>query len=455
MAKNPVNEEGQRIRRFLFRIVISLSSMKITIGTLLWITAMCITATFITQHPSPESYISIKSLLLNLLDFSHMFYSLWFIIPAIILAINIVACMAIWARKTMRSSFIPHMPGECSHEDLLPRGIDMDKACERLSDLLCRGYRMKRTFQVSSWLIYGEKSLLRKYSPLLVHMSILLFLLGACLGLFGFKASIEVPEGEAIDVIKLDNGGIVHLPFKVRCDSFRVDYYENGMPKEYRSDVAFLINNRMVKRSPVLVNHPVSFEGILFSQSGFNNEHLATIAIESGGIVHHAIAGESTFFLLNDKGNRVHVMRMVDNVMNMGPAAQLMVETPEGSRILWIFKDINRVRVRFPGLDKQMPEFNPSLIKPYTFTLEKMENRYTTELGLNKDPGVLFVAIGAILFLAGILINFLIHRNQIWISIKPSGNDFKVKISHMIGNKTCDLGKDTLDHLNSVLGGQA
>jgi cytochrome c biogenesis protein len=427
-----------------------LSSIRLTAILLLWTAAMCITATILPQHASrPEG--AGRSWFFG---FTDMFRSIWFILPVLLLALNIAACMTVWFCFMVRRA-VPRMPAGCSHEEILPAGTDIDKVREVFISVFCQGWRTKQVQQDSSWLIYGEKNRVRTFIPFVVHTGILLILAGAFLGMLGFKATIEIPVGESSDAAMLGSGVVTRLPFTVGCDDFRVDFYENGMPREYRSDLTFSRNGQVIKKTPVLVNHPVSFEGILISQSGYNTERLATLAVASGSTVRRAVAGESTFFSPDDKRYRVHIIRVVDNVMHMGPAVQLLVETPEGEKPLWVFKEIDRVRARFPDMDERIPEFNPSLIRPYTFTLEKIEARYTTVLGLNKDPGIFFAAAGAVVFLAGILIMFLVPRNRIWFSLEPAGKVFKLKIAHSMGGKICSLDPDILDRLSSLPGGDA
>lgn len=451
---NPGRGEEHSSNPLLGKVIKSLSSLKLTVVIMLWIAAMCIIATFIPQQESlPDSGMPIVARVLRLFSLSDMFHSLWFIIPTIALSLNVSVCMARWA-KAFRQRLIPRMPSGCSHEDELPAETDIKQISTDLFSMVSRGYWARQEKQGSSWLMFGEKSRMRAFAPLLVHASILVILLGVALGTLGFRASIEIPEGGTSDAIRLDNGTFTRLPFKVRCDGFFVEYYENGMPKEYRSDLAFIRSEQVVMKTPVMVNHPRSFEGILFSQSGYNRSRQATIGVRTGSVVHLAVAEEGKYFILRDKVTKVHVVRIVENVMRMGPAVQLMVEMPQGQRHLWIFEEIDRMRDRYPGLTERIPEFNPSFVSPYTFTLEKMEARYTTILGLNRDPGVPFVAIGALLFLTGILVVFLIPRNRIWVCIEQCGKQLKLKIVQSRGGKIHGLDKDILNHIENLRGGR-
>lgn len=452
---NPGRGDEHPSTPLLGTLINELSSLKLTVAIILLIAGMCIIATFIPQQGvALGSGAPAMVRILRLFSLSDIFHSLWFIVPLIFLCLNVSACIARWV-NAIRQHSIPRIPSGCSYEEEMNSGVEGEQVRVGLVSLLSGSYLMRQEVQGSSWTMFGEKSRIRTYAPVILHMSILVILAGAALGALGFRASVEIPEGGTTDEIRMDNGVFAHLPFKVRCDKFSLEYYENGMPKEYRSDISFIIGERVVMKTPVMVNHPVSYRGILFFQSGFNGSKQATIEVRTGSDVHKAVAGEGTVFILDDPRYRVHVVRMVENVMGMGPAAQLVVETPQGQRHLWIFVEIDRMRDRYSGLTERIPEFNPSLISPYTFALEKVSTSYSTVLGLNRDPGVPFVAVGAFLFLVGILIVFLVPRSRIWICLEPSGEQRKLKIVQSRGGKIHALDRDILDRLEVVRGGRS
>ena len=448
--------KGSPPRSLIARARNNLSSLRLTIAVLLWIAVMCIVATVIPQQTLfPGRGLPVTTKIVNLLNISDMFHSLWFMVPAIILGLNALVCMARWTRASLRPDFIPALPSGCSHEETLPGGKDEEKVKEALVSLPLADYRMKQGRRGASWMMYGEKSRVRALAPAIVHASVLVTILGVMMGFLGFKASMEIPEGEVVDVVRQEDGALMQLPFKVRCDGFSATFYANGMPKEFRSDLTFIRGETVVRKAEVLVNHPVSVEGILFSQSSYSDSPQLTIAVKSGGVVHRAMAEEGAVIELGVAGHQATVLKVIDNVMQMGPAVRLMVETPQGQNTVWVFKEIDRMRARFPGLTERMPEFNPSLVAPYTFTLEKVASRYTTVLGLNKDPGAPFVAVGALLFLIGIIVVFLVPRDRIWIGLDPSGKRLRLKIVQVQGSKvSSSLDTRILEHLETVRGGR-
>jgi cytochrome c biogenesis protein len=123
----------------------------------------------------------------------------------------------------------------------------------------------------------GEKGTPRRFAPFMVHGSILMILRGAGMGFLGYKGSVERPVGQSTYVFTLGNGSVMHLPFQVRLDNFSMEFYDNGMPKEYRSEISFLQGGRVVRSASVLVNHPASFNRVMFSQGGYNQNLAADI----------------------------------------------------------------------------------------------------------------------------------------------------------------------------------
>jgi len=74
--------------------------------------------------------------------------------------------------------------------------------------------------------------------------------LGAVAGsLFGFKGFLELKEGESKGQIVLRGPNTPKdLGFTVRLDQFGISYYDNGMPKNIRSDLLSWNRGKKKKR---------------------------------------------------------------------------------------------------------------------------------------------------------------------------------------------------------------
>ena len=43
---------------------------------------------------------------------------------------------------------------------------------------------------------------------------------------------------------------------------------------------------------------------------------------------------------MHDTGYKAHVVKVVEDIMHMGPGVQLVIETPKGEQEVWVFKQI-------------------------------------------------------------------------------------------------------------------
>jgi len=245
------------------------------------------------------------------------------------------------------------------------------------------------------------------------------------------------------------------LPFQVRCEDFKVEYYDDGMPREYRSEISFSQAGGNIARASVMVNHPVSFKHVLFSQSGYNPNLIAVIRVGTPSGSEEIKATEGSVIEMHDTGYRMKVVKVVEDVMRLGPAVQLIIETPNDQKELWIFKQFERIQAIHPGITEKMPEFNPSILKPYTFTLDALTSSYTTILGINSDPGVPLVGLGAILFLFGVIIAFMVVHERIWVEIEEGSAGLMIHVARRLNGRPAAIDSRILKHLQRLAGGKS
>ncbi|QEL57389.1 cytochrome c biogenesis protein ResB [Chromobacterium paludis] len=90
-----------------------------------------------------------------------------------------------------------------------------------------------------------------------------------------FRGNVSIAEGKSADVTFLNSGNgylVQELPFIVSLKKFRVDYYSNGMPKLFASDIV-VTDKASGKRTEatVKVNHPLIVDGVAIYQSSFGD----------------------------------------------------------------------------------------------------------------------------------------------------------------------------------------
>lgn len=88
-----------------------------------------------------------------------------------------------------------------------------------------------------------------------------------------FRAILNLNEGgtENAAYLPLNDGYLLQeLPFSVRLKRFYVEHYDNGQPKDFASDIE-IIDGGTRQNATLKVNHPYTYNGVTFYQSGFGD----------------------------------------------------------------------------------------------------------------------------------------------------------------------------------------
>ena len=370
-----------------------------------------------------------------------LYHSVWFILLMGLLAVNLLICSldrfpAAWRR--FRSNPVPLDPDafkDLPEENFFYPESDVKKAVDAAVSLLKKKYHsFQQADDAGSVYLCAQKGRFAHFGVYMVHLSILGLICGAVIGsVFGIEGSVKMLEGETVSGISLRNGGpTMPLPFSVRCDKFAVERYKSGAPKLFQSDLTFIKNDKAVRSARLLVNHPVDFEGFRFYQASYGPApgKKATLALlRDGGRrdIMNVSAGY-TFELPGNDGT-FQVMRVEDNMMQMGPAIKVAVRSEKDTATFWVFQEIDRIRQVVPDVFEQVRVFNPGLFRPYTFSLLGIEEKYYTGLQVNRDPGTPVVAAAAVLLICGLMIIIFSYARQIWIRIDQHKGRVRIAIA--------------------------
>ena len=443
-----------------------LSSLKLTIILLIIIAVASILGTIIPQqYEGGESFRHLSPGLVkvfNSLQLFDMYHSVWFIILMGLLSLNLIVCSLNRLPASWKLfSNIPSPDRRKPFENLPPESViliekDRNEVINSVENLLRRKYKkIRRKDADSTTFFYGEKGAYSNFGVYIIHLSILIFITGAIIGsLLGFEAFVNIPEGESTNTVHLGRQkGVKKLDFTVRCDKFTISFYDNGMPKEYRSNLSFLKDNNVILQGPLLVNHPITFNGIRFYQASYGST--------PGGQAHITVNRENKeettikvkqkdSFYLKETNAKVKILRIEKNLMSMGPAVLINIQSPEGNMRFWVFKHIEKIRERIPGLFKKVPKFNPGRYKPYYFELNRIENNYYTGLQLSHDPGVVIVAIGSFFIILGLFITFFTSHKRLWVRVDEKEGKSRVSVASTSNKDPVGLKRET-EHLLNYL----
>ena len=446
------------------------SSIRLTIVLLIILALASILGTLIPQQEGAMEFARrLHPELLRIfrsLDLFDMYHSIWFRLLLGCLTLNLVVCSidrfpATW--KLFR--VLPRPDRTKPFENLPPEQSFMiqgetEEQASRVGRFLSRRYNVIHRKQVDDkQFIYCEKGRHSIFGVYLVHLSVLIIIIGGLVGsFFGFEAYVNIKEGEKVDTVNLRRGmGPLKLGFEVQCEKFTVDFYKNGTPREYRSELTFSTDGRIVKKTSVLVNHPAVFRGVTFYQANYGTVPGKKIRLRISGqgpeheITSTVIEPGNPVRLPNNEGN-FQVAEVNENLMGlMGPAVLISIRPDQGKETrFWVFQNPEKVRKRFPGLMERSPKLNPSAFRPYTFFVEPLEKKYYTGLQVNKDPGVHFVWVGCLLMVAGFFVTFFTSHKRIWVRMSSEKPGIRVSIAGTTNKNPVGLQRE-LEHLTNDL----
>ncbi len=389
------------------------ASVQLAIFTLCIISFVSIFGTIIPQKEAPDLYIQKfgpnVARFFDLFHLSDIFGSLWFKALLALLSANLIICSidrfpGVWKQVTADNSATPKkrltaMKRNVSWSARAPR----ETVKEQLSKLLAqKGWKTVLRETQDGLMISSQKGAWTRLGVFVVHGSILVILIGAILGAaFGFKGFVSIAEGQATNQIrKNDTGAFMNLGFTVRCDGFNIEYYSNGMPKEYRSDLAILENGKEMVYKAVKVNSPLTYKGITFYQSSYQayNDFLISITDKETGTKKIFLAPFQKQLEWKEENLRFGVIN----------------EETAGEKInrikIWFTDKNGSPSVFWVDAGKQIAMDNNG--KHYLLSAKQL---YSTGLQVAKDPGVWWVYIGCGLILSGLFITFFTSHRKIWL----------------------------------------
>jgi len=403
-----------------------LTSIRLTVHLLLILAAVAILGAVLPQEQPAEVYLSrfgdTWGAVIWRSGLANIYFSIWFLAPVCLLALNILACLIHGLPRAWRRSFTP-LSGEAAltlpqrARLQWPRGTDPREA---VAGIWRRELgRTRRQAWPGNEVFYHETGRFRPLGPYLVHLALLFILAGGLIGKFwGIEGSLPLTQGETAQSFLVVGGAEVPLGFQVRLDRFQVQFYEEGgIPKEFRSDLTFTKNIKNPQggrelRATCRVNEPVSFGGFTFYQASYGTqpEDQVRLQVIQGSRRESLQVPLHQWLTLPGGEAQIMVIKVEGNLQGYGPAVQLAYKSgPEHPLIFWVLKDHQDMQEQ---------------IGPYRFALESANFQFYSVFQVNRDPGVPWVYLGFLLLLPGFYLAFF-RPHQCWALVlekSPQGD---------------------------------
>lgn len=411
------------------------ASVQLAVFLLFFLAATSIIGTVIPQN-NPQNFYGehygLKTAkLLHILDLTDMYNSWWFLGLLALFSLNLMVCSLNripQVIRTIRRDGLAVKPEQLEKFPLrqtILLGAAPEEATRRVTALFSKqGWKTEKAEEEYGTLLFAQKGAWSRLGVYVVHCSILIILAGALVGsstvaqkilrnpLFAFKGSIMIPETESSDYIFSQKGNKrLDLGFAVRCDSFNIEYYPNGMPKTYRSEVTVLDDGKAILSTNIEVNHPLTYKGITFYQSSYQPYQDYTVTLK------HLATGK-------EKKESIAPARKMD-WQEAGISYGIINRDNQGEvtrRLkVWLTDNQGEPSIFWVGINQEALVERPS--GTYRFQAKQI---YATGLQVAKDPGVWLVYAGCLLMLLGLFIAFFLSHRKIYALVQSSEGGTRV-----------------------------
>jgi len=266
------------------RLLKIFTDLKFAIFILIIIAIGSSLGSFIEQEESlsfyQENYPSTKPIygfidwkIITNLEIDHIYRAWWFLSLLVILGICLISCTITRQFPLFISSKDYIFKTEKKSFKNLPFFVKIQNIFYIKEMILLKLQNMNFYVYQNENLIYGYRGLIGRISPILVHFSLIIVLVGSSIGAFqNFKAQELLPKGELFHIqnpIKV--GWFTSLPnLTVRVNDFWVEYEKNKIHQFY-SNLSILDNyGNEMKEQTISVNNPLRYKNVDFYQSDWN-----------------------------------------------------------------------------------------------------------------------------------------------------------------------------------------
>ncbi len=388
------------------------TSVKLAIFTLCALAVTSIVGTIVPQGKPYSFYVSTygakTAQFFHILDINEMYYSWWFLGLLGVLCTNLIICSLDRLPAVVKIITADNlkMAPERMQKMAFSRTWRFPSSHQGVTDipglLHKAGWKGVDKVVDRDEIHFSQKWRWSRLGVYVVHISILVIFAGAIIGHFlGFKASVMLPELRSTgQVYASKDSSPIDLGFDIRCESFTIDFYENGMPKEFKSRLTVLQQGSVLLQKDIVVNDPLTYQGITFYQASYEPYRDFILSITDSG------SNQSKEFILPFQQQ----MSWGDKNLQFGVINAEAIGQRAVRLKIW-FKAGEEPAQTFWLADNTSTTLS-SGGKDYTIKGKQM---YATGLQVAKDPGVWVVYVGCGLMMIGLYMAFFLTHKRIWL----------------------------------------
>ncbi|MGA3208789.1 MAG: cytochrome c biogenesis protein ResB [Syntrophales bacterium] len=394
-----------------------LASPKLTVVIFLVLAAASVVGTLLPQRLSEaelQGHYGQRAIwFIMTFGLNDLYHTGWFRLLLLFLCTNLVVCTIKRLPKTLKifrrgeEQVDPEKLANCSFNCQFISNLSQDETESRLISIISEEFGSLRRLDGADHFAgvaeNGRWSLLMVY---VVHLSVLFVLCGALVGsIFGFRGFMNILEGEAVSEVMLEGSDRgLNLPFQVRCDKFDVSYYDNGMPREFRSDLTLIRDGKEILKQELRVNDPLTYAGITFYQASYGailKDAEVELIDRKLGVVRRCILPFREWVNIPGTRDRAQILRFEEDFRHLGSAMVLLISRDgRDAAGSWILID---------------RDFHGNKIENYDVKVLHATQMSYTGLQVKQDPGIWLVWLGFAAMLVGTGLTYYVSHRKLWV----------------------------------------
>ena len=332
--------------------------------------------------------------------FDHIYKTWWFFSLIIIFGVSLITCTFLQQIPSIKIArncqfFRTLKPFEKLKISTILTNHNLNNIIYKLKFINFSLFQQKNLF-------YCYKGLIGRISPIVVHFSMILILLGTLIGsLGGFKAQEIVPKSENFHIQNIfNNGKLTIIPnFSGRINDFWITYTKQKTISQFYSDISILDTyGNELKHEISFVNSPTIYNNIYLYQTDWNLVGIR-LKYKNEQIVEYP--------LINTLNNNKVWLTWISNNNNLIDGVIAITENLQGYCSIY---DIN-------GLFLGNIELNEKVFNQNQFKL--IDILSSSGLQIKIDPGIPIIYFGFLLLMISVLISYITY-SQIWIIKKDN-----------------------------------
>ena len=271
------------------------------------------------------------------------------------------------------------------------------------------GYRSV-TDEGESVAMYADRFRFSRLGTFLTHLSLVLLLIGAVMGkVWGWKDDQFIVAQGATREVPLARD------ISVKLEQFQEEWYVEGPPKDFSSELVIYDKGQEVKHGTVRVNSPLSYKGISFNQAFFGQVAVVEVRDAAGNDVFNE--GVPLAWTSNQGNRPVGPMEIPGQQVTgyiVGPEpGSYDTAVPLGTVRLELYDKTTNRLLKTESLPRNQD------VQAEGLTFRFLRESQFTGLKVVKDPGVNVVWVASGLMVLGLVMVFWFPHRRLWALCSP------------------------------------